>query len=78
MIEKETGGAYVHSLKIGHNIIDDTTDGFLMPVNEQVEMACAIIGNDTNLKARNLYLYIFSKHINDSIWILKPSLTQSN
>ena len=50
MIEKETGGAYVHSLKIGHNIIDDTTDGFLMPVNEQVEMACAIIGNDTNLK----------------------------
>ena len=52
MIEKETGGAYVHSLKIGHNIIDDTTDGFLMPVNEQVEMACAIIGNDTNLKVR--------------------------
>jgi len=50
LIEKETGGAYVHSLKIGHNIIDDTTDGFLMPVNEQVEMACAIIGNDTNLK----------------------------
>ena len=50
MIEEETGGAYVHSLKIGHNIIDDTTDGFLMPVNEQVEMACDIIGNDTNLK----------------------------
>ena len=52
MIEKETGGAYVHSLKIGHNIIDDTTDGFLMPVNEQVEMACAIIENDTNLKVQ--------------------------
>ena len=50
MIEKETGGAYVHSLKIGHNIIDDTTDGFLMPVNEQIDMACDIIGNDTKLK----------------------------
>ena len=57
MIEKETGGAYVHSLKIGHNIIDDTTDGFLMPVNEQVEMACAIIGNDTNLKVYKNFEY---------------------
>ena len=59
MIEKETGGAYVHSLKIGHNIIDDTTDGFLMPVNEQVEMACAIIGNDTNLKVWNFFAVDF-------------------
>jgi len=50
LIEKETGGAYVNSLKIGHTIIDDTTDGFLMPVNKQVEIACGIIANDTNLK----------------------------
>merc|ERR1712179_406616 len=50
LIEKETGGAYVNSLKIGHTIIDDTTDGFLMSVNEQVEMACDIIGNDTKLQ----------------------------
>ena len=50
LIEKETGGAYVNSLKIGHTIIDDTTDGFLMPINKQVEIACGIIANDTNLK----------------------------
>lgn len=46
----------MHSLKIGHNIIDDTTDGFLMPVNKQVEWACDLIGNDTNLKVRFYYI----------------------
>ena len=50
MIEKETGGAYVHSLKIGRNIIDDTMDGFLMPANIQVDWACDLIGNDTKLQ----------------------------
>lgn len=58
MIEKETGGAYVHSLKIGHNIIDDTMDGFLMPANKQVDWACDLIGNDTKLKVMN----VFSRH----------------
>ena len=55
LIEDETGGAYVHALKIGHNIIDDTMDGFLMPVNKQVEWACDLIRNDTNLEVRSYY-----------------------
>ena len=43
------GTQYVHSLKIGETLSEDTMNGFLMPVNEQVEMACQKIANDPQL-----------------------------
>ena len=41
---------YVLSLKIGDSLAQDTINGFLKPVNEQVEMACQQIANDVQLK----------------------------
>merc|ERR1719361_3042818 len=48
-IEDETGGLVI-SLKIGLTIIDDTTDGFLKPVNKQVEQVCAELADNPDLK----------------------------
>merc|ERR1719219_1923027 len=49
VIEGETKG-YVLSLKIGYTVIDDTINGFLKPVNQQVEMVCQEIAADPNLQ----------------------------
>ena len=48
VIEGETNG-YVHSLKIGLTAIDDTINGFLKPVDKQVEMVCKQIAEDPQL-----------------------------
>eukprot|EP00095_Tigriopus_kingsejongensis_P009112 maker-scaffold150_size309978-snap-gene-2.11 protein:Tk09112 transcript:maker-scaffold150_size309978-snap-gene-2.11-mRNA-1 annotation:"hypothetical protein BRAFLDRAFT_128749" len=42
-------GTYVHSLKIGSNVIDDTINGFLKPVNDQVDEVCRYIAEDPEL-----------------------------
>ena len=49
VIEGETNG-YVLSLKIGYTVIDDTINGFLKPVNQQVEMVCQQIADDPQLQ----------------------------
>ena len=50
LIEKHVPGvSYIKSLMIGSSPTADTTNGFLMPVNEQIEMACELIKNDTKL-----------------------------
>merc|ERR1712223_1024880 len=49
IIEGETNG-YVLSLKIGYTVIDDTINGFLKPVNQQVEMVCQQIADDPELQ----------------------------
>lgn len=36
MIEEEIPGIYIHSLKIGDNAMEDTMNGFFMPIAEQV------------------------------------------
>ena len=51
MIEGETNG-YVLSLKIGYTVIDDTINGFLKPINKQVEMVCQQIAEDPQLQVR--------------------------
>ncbi|KAI6647000.1 hypothetical protein LOD99_8999 [Oopsacas minuta] len=43
-------GIYVHSLQIGNDIVEDTENGFFMEVNKQIEIACNIIRNDTQLR----------------------------
>lgn len=50
MLEKELGGAYVLSLMIGNNIASDTSNGFFMDVNEQIDFACNTIQKDPNLQ----------------------------
>merc|ERR1712060_115123 len=49
VIEGETNG-YVLSLKIGYTVIDDTINGFLKPINKQVEMVCQQIAEDPQLQ----------------------------
>merc|ERR1712012_694104 len=49
VIEGETNG-YVLSLKIGYTVIDDTINGFLKPVNKQVEKVCAELADNPELK----------------------------
>lgn len=49
VIESETNG-YVLSLKIGLTVIDDTINGFLKPVDKQVEMVCEQIASDAQLQ----------------------------
>ena len=43
------GVDYIRSLMIGTSETADTENGFVMPVEEQLEMACAMIKNDTRL-----------------------------
>eukprot|EP00800_Vazella_pourtalesii_P002744 TRINITY_DN12688_c0_g1_i1.p1 TRINITY_DN12688_c0_g1~~TRINITY_DN12688_c0_g1_i1.p1 ORF type:complete len:296 (+),score=-2.17 TRINITY_DN12688_c0_g1_i1:81-968(+) len=49
LITDVSPGIYVHSLRFGNNIIEDTTNGFFMEVNKQINLACEMIRNDTNL-----------------------------
>lgn len=47
---EEATGAYVISLQIGQSVIDDTINGFLKPVNKQVEMVCQQLAEDPLLQ----------------------------
>lgn len=50
VIEENVPGVYVLSLRIGNNVIEDTENGFLMNVNDQIDYACKAIANDPKLK----------------------------
>ena len=61
LIEKHVPGVnYIKSLMIGSSPTADTTNGFLMPVNDQIDMACELIKNDTKL-GQGWPLWKFSK-----------------
>ena len=50
MIEKyKPDIGYIKSLMLGSSPADDTKNGFLLPVNQQIEMACQMIQNDPKL-----------------------------
>ena len=40
---------YIHSLRIGSNIEEDTINGFLMNANLQIDYACQLINADQKL-----------------------------
>jgi palmitoyl-protein thioesterase len=50
MLEDHLPGVYVHSLMIGNSVVEDTKNGFFLPVNDQVDMACRKIAQDDKLK----------------------------
>ncbi|CBY11072.1 unnamed protein product [Oikopleura dioica] len=50
LIAANNGGQYVRSLMIGENGSEDASNGFRMPIWEQVEYACKIIKNDPELQ----------------------------
>ena len=49
LINDVTPGIYIHSLRFGNNIFEDTTSGFFLEVNKQINLACEMITNDKNL-----------------------------
>ncbi|KAK3578213.1 hypothetical protein CHS0354_020582 [Potamilus streckersoni] len=50
LIEENIQGIYVLSLEIGNSIVEDTINGFLMNVNDQVKMVCETLANDTKFQ----------------------------
>lgn len=49
MIEKNVSDIYVNSLMIGGSVASDTTNGFFMNVNDQVDLAYSLIKKDPKL-----------------------------
>ncbi|KAF0313231.1 Palmitoyl-protein thioesterase 1 [Amphibalanus amphitrite] len=49
-LEKQVAGVYVRSLEIGSSVIQDTLNGFFMPIDAQVEEACQKIAADESLQ----------------------------
>jgi palmitoyl-protein thioesterase len=50
LIERElTPSPYVHSIRIGNNIEEDTANSFFMNVNHQIDYACKLLQADKNL-----------------------------
>ncbi|XP_002061149.3 palmitoyl-protein thioesterase 1 [Drosophila willistoni] len=49
LIEEQTNGTYVYSLKIGGNIVLDYESGFFIHPNKQVDYACKRLAQDKRL-----------------------------
>merc|ERR1719239_2101440 len=49
LLEASIPDVYVLSLRIGNNVVEDTENGFFMDINEQIDLACSIVRNDTRL-----------------------------
>jgi len=49
LLEEKIPGVYVHSLMIGSNVVADTENGFFMGIEDQINLACDTIRNDTRL-----------------------------
>uniref|UniRef100_A0A336MSF6 Palmitoyl-protein thioesterase 1 n=1 Tax=Culicoides sonorensis TaxID=179676 RepID=A0A336MSF6_CULSO len=48
-LEAEIPGVYVHSLKIGGNLVTDYESGYFIHPNKQIEEVCSAISNNTKL-----------------------------
>jgi palmitoyl-protein thioesterase len=48
-IENELPGVYINSIQIGENIGADVENSYFMNVNDQVDLVCRMIQNDTQL-----------------------------
>ena len=49
LLKHQLPGSYIHSLRIGSNIVEDTSNGFFMNANHQIDYACQLINADQNL-----------------------------
>ena len=59
-LEQAVPGAYVTSLMVGDNVVQDTENGFFLNINKQIDMVCQMVNNDEKLKSNfDSVLYIF-------------------
>jgi palmitoyl-protein thioesterase len=49
LIKKQLPDVYVLSLRIGSNIVEDTSNGFFMNANHQIDYVCKVLSADQNL-----------------------------
>lgn len=49
LLKRQLPAPYVLSLRIGSNIVEDTSNGFFMNVNHQIDYACKLLNEDENL-----------------------------
>ena len=49
LIKHQLPDSYVLSLRIGSNIVEDTSNGFFMNANHQIDYACKVLNADPNL-----------------------------
>ena len=49
LIKRQLPEPYVVSLRIGSNPVEDTSNGFFMNANHQIDYACRLINADQNL-----------------------------
>ena len=61
MLENHLPGVHVHSLMIGQSPNEDTLNGFFMPVNHQIEMACDLIAKDPLIGKQGYHAMGFSQ-----------------
>ena len=50
-LEQAVPGAYVTSLMVGDNVVQDTENGFFLNINKQIDMVCQVVNNDEKLKS---------------------------
>ena len=50
-LEQSVPGAYVTSLMVGDNVVQDTENGFFLNINKQIDMVCQMVNNDEKLKS---------------------------
>ena len=49
LIKRQLPDPYVLSLRIGSNLVEDTSNGFFMNANHQIDYACRLINADEKL-----------------------------
>lgn len=49
LLQRQLPGPYVLSLRIGSNIVEDTSNGFFMNANHQIDYACKVLSADEKL-----------------------------
>ncbi|CAF4550747.1 unnamed protein product [Rotaria sp. Silwood1] len=49
LLKRQLPGPYILSLRIGSNIAEDTSNGFFMNVNHQIDYVCKLLNSDENL-----------------------------
>lgn len=49
LLKQQLSDPYVLSLRIGSNIVEDTSNGFFMNANHQIDYACKLLNADKNL-----------------------------
>ena len=62
-LEQAVPGAYVTSLMVGDNVVQDTENGFFLNINKQIDMVCQMVNNDEKLKS----------NFNSDLLILAPT-----